>query len=173
MASNPMQESPLRTLTDQIAIAADNGLDLIAIGMAVALPALCASLATVDGRAQGKQYKAWCETNLTDGAFSFLSAEDLYSIRCGMLHQGRFGDLQHTVSRVVFVPKGGASVTNCMYNNVYLYGVVEFCKNMCDAVNVWYEANKTDPIIKANSLKMMRYYPNGLSPRIALGAVIA
>jgi len=165
--------SPLYALLNQINAAANGGLHLVAIGMASALPTICASLASQDGRAGGKEYKAWCAANLTGTAFSFVTPDDLYSIRCGVLHQGRFGNLQHNVARVVFTPPGGASFTNCQFNDAYIYGVVEFCKNMCDAAYVWYEANKVDPIIEANSKRMMQYYPEGLAPYIVGMPVIA
>ena len=110
---------------------------------------------------------------MTGDAFRFVTPEDLYSIRCGVLHQGRFGDLQHHVARIVFTPPGGPSFTNCQIDNAYIYGVVEFCRHMCDAVDAWYEANKEDAVIKANSKRMMQYYPEGLAPYIVGTTVIA
>ena len=109
----PDQDSaPLYPLLNQINAAAANGLHLIAIGMASALPTICASLAAENGRAGGTEYKAWCAANLTGAEFSYVTPEDLYSIRCGVLHQGRFGDLKHSVARVIFTPPGGISMTN-------------------------------------------------------------
>jgi hypothetical protein len=165
--------SPLYPLLNQINEAATNGLHLIAIGMASALPTICASLAAEDGRAGGKEYKDWCKANLTSSFFNFVTAEDLYSIRCGVLHQGRFGDLQHNVARVIFTPPGGSSFTNCRSDDAYIYGVVEFCKNMCDAAYKWHEANRSNPVIEANSKRMMQYYPQGLPPYIGGRMVIA
>jgi len=165
--------SPLYPLLNQINAAASGGLHLIAIGMAVALPAICASLAMENGRSQGKEYKDWCAANLTGPEFSFVTPDDLYSMRCGVLHQGRYGDLQHNVARVVFAPPNGASFTNCKFDDAYIYGVVEFCKNLCDAAFKWHEANKADPIVVANSKRMMQYYPEGLAPYIIGMPVIA
>jgi hypothetical protein len=172
MNGSPTQ-SPLYPLLNQINLAAQNGLHLIAIGMASALPTICASLAAEDGRAGGKEYKEWCKANLTSAKFSFVTPDDLYSIRCGVLHQGRFGDLQHNVSRVVFAPPSGNLIANCRVDDVYIYGVVEFCQNLCDAALGWYEANKADPIIIANTKRMMQYYPQGLPPYIEGIPVIA
>lgn len=167
------EPSPLSALLDQINVAANGGLHLIAIAVASALPTICASLAAKDGRAGGKEYKDWCVANLTGPEFGFVTAEDLYSIRCGVLHQGRFGDLQHNVARVIFTPPGEASFTNCKFNDAYIYSVVEFCKNLCDAAFNWYEANKNDPIVASNSSRMMQYYPQGLAPYIVGIPVIA
>ena len=165
--------SPLYALLHQINAAASNGMHLVAIGMAVSLPAICASLSRADGRSGGVEFKDWCAANLTGTNFTFVTPEDLYSMRCGVLHQGRYGDLTHNVARVIFTPPGGLSFTNCKMNDAYVYGVVEFCQNVCEAAYVWYEANKQNPIIKANSERMMQYYPQGLAPYVAGMAVIA
>lgn len=156
---------PLHQLLDQIIRTAEGGLHLVAIGMAVSLPHLCASLGMEDGRAQGKQYKDWCADNLNGPEFAFVTPEDLYSFRCGVLHQGRFGDLQHKVSRIIFVPPNSTfGVVNCRIGDAYFYGVVEFCRNMCAASAKWYEANKDDPVVVANSKRMMGYHPDGFAP---------
>ncbi|CCG40657.1 hypothetical protein [Magnetospirillum molischianum] len=173
MALQEQTTLPLYPLLEQINAAAKNGLHLIAIGMASALPTICASLAAENGRAGGKEYKNWCTENLSGAGFDFVTAEDLYSIRCGVLHQGRFGDLQHSVARVIFAPPGGASFTNCQFGDAYVYGVVEFCENLCKAAFKWYEANKTNPIVEANSKRMMQYYLDGLPPYIVGMPVIA
>ena len=173
MCSSETQPSPLYSLLNQINVAAGSGLHLIAVGMAVALPAICASLKREDGRSQRREYKDWCAENLTGPEFSFVTPDDLYSMRCGVLHQGRYGDLQHNVSRVIFTPPGGASFVNCQVNDAYIYGVSEFCRNMCDAAYRWYENNKSDPIVEANTKRMMQYYMQGLPPYISGMPVIA
>ncbi|WP_370188744.1 hypothetical protein [Qipengyuania sp.] len=164
---------PFHQLLNQINGAATSGLHLVAIGMASALPDICASLASEDGRTNAKRYKAWCEANLSGSEFAFLTPEDMYSIRGGVLHQGRFGDLKHNVARVIFTLPGPMSFTNCMMNDAYVYGVVEFCRNLSAAAEVWFEANRNDPIVEANLTRVMRYHPEGLSPYMAGVAVIA
>lgn len=151
---------------DQICAAANGGLHLIAIGMAVSLPAICASLAAESGYSGGKEYKDWCSTNLQGDSFTAVTPADLYSMRCGVLHQGRFGDLKHGVERVIFVPPDGLGnvFVNGMVNDAYFYSVVEFCQNMCDAVRVWYWQHKAEPVVIANLSRMMQYHPNGLNP---------
>lgn len=172
LKASPTQ-SPLYSLLNQINAAAKSDLHLIAVGMAVGLPAICASLSTENGRSQGLEYKDWCAANLTGPDFSYITPDDLYSMRCGVLHQGRYGDMQHNVARVVFSLPGGVTFTNCKMGDAYVYSVVEFCKNMCDAAYRWYESNKHDPIIEANSKRMMQYYPEGLAPYISGMPVIA
>lgn len=160
------QESPLYPLLNQIMAAARGGLHLVALAMATALPDICAALASEDGRSNGPRYREWCDQNLQDGNFSFVTGEDLWSMRCGVLHQGRFGDLRHNVAKVIFTLPGGVSLTNCQVNDAYLYGVVEFCQNLCAAAHRWHEAHRDDPNVQVNSRRMMRYYPEGLPPYI-------
>lgn len=168
-----IQTSPLHQILDQINRAAEAGLDLVAIGMAVALPHLCASLSKEDGRAQGEEYKDWCAQNLNNENFSYLTPDDLYSLRCGMLHQGRFGDLRHSVSRVIFTPAGPIAFSDNILNDAYFCSVDRFCKNLCDAAHEWYNKNLDDPIVMKNLKLMMQYYSDGLSPYVSGLPVIA
>ncbi len=155
----------LQIMMEQIIRAAENGLELVAIGMAVSLPSICSALEREDGQSYRDEYKAWCAANLTDDEFSFVTPDDLYSIRCGFLHQGRFGDLKHSVARVIFVPAGqGAIFSNCRINDAYFYGAVEFCRNMCAATQRWLDANEDNEIIRRNLDQMLRYHPSGLHP---------
>ena len=166
--------SPLYRLLNQINDAAKAGLDLIAIGMAVALPAICASLAMENGRAQRDEYKDWCAANLTSQKFTGITPDQLYSWRCGVLHQGRFDDIRHGgLSRVIFVPPGGAKITDCNVRGAYLYGVVEFCRNMSDAAFQWFETHKEDAVVQRNAERLMQYYPNGLPGYVVGTTVVA
>ncbi len=167
--------SPLYNLLNQINAAASGGLHLLAVGMAVALPDICVSLSSDDGRSSGQKYKDWCAANLSDGGFSYVMGDDLWSMRCGVLHNGRYGDLKHNVGRVIFaVPTLQSNTfTDCVLNDAYFYSVVDFCKNICNAVLKWYETNKADPTILANGARMMQYYPNGLAPYAVGMPVIA
>ena len=166
-------QSPLYDLLNQINEAANHGLPLLAIGMAVALPDICVSLSSEDGRSDGKRYKEWCAANLPSDQFSYVTPKDLYSMRCGVLHNGRFGDMQHEVKSVIFTLPSGVSFTNCRSNDVYLYGVVEFCKNLCDAAYRWHQSVKDNPIVQENAKRLMQIHPNGISPHIVGMPVIA
>lgn len=163
--------SPLYGLLNQINQAAKGGLHLVAISMAVALPDICASLISEDGRTSPDRYKEWCRANL---AFNFLTPEDLYSMRCGVLHNGRFGDMKHNVARVVFVPpmENGNQVADCRSNDAFLYSVVPFCETVTKAVFDWLEQNREDPFVKVNIERLMQYR-NGLPPHIVGAEVIA
>jgi len=55
----------------------------------VVLPDVCAALESTNGRTSEKQYQNWCERYLAD---NLLTGCDWYTIRCGVLHQGRTVD---------------------------------------------------------------------------------
>lgn len=166
--SNKAPESsdlPLYAILNEIMQAAKNGLPLIAISQVVALPDICVSLESADGRSDGTRYKQWCADNLND-RLSYVTPEDLWSMRCGVLHNGRFGDLKHSVERVIFVPPGGTTFVNCVSNGAYLYGVVDFCGYFCNCVFLWCETNKDKELVKSNMQRLMQYRPGGLPPHI-------
>jgi hypothetical protein len=168
-----MAEGPLYALLDQINKAAKGDFPFLAIAMTVALPDICVSLASSDGRSGDRpRYKDWCEANL-GAKFGYVTADDLYSMRCGVLHTGRFGDLKHRVARVIFaLPKGGG-IVNSTVNDAYIYDVVSFCENFTRAVAVWFEKHKNDATVQANLPRLMQYYPQGLAPYVVGFPVIA
>jgi hypothetical protein len=165
--------SPLYPLLGEINRAADSGMPLLAVAMTVALPDICASLASENGRTNSDRYKAWCSENLSD-AFSFVTPDDLWSMRCGVLHNGRFGHLKHNVARVIFtMPGQPGTFVNCQFNDTYVYSVVDFCRNFTKCVYEWFERNRTNPVVQANIPRLMQYRPGGLDPYIKGPTVLA
>jgi len=106
-----ISESPLYPLLNEINKAVAFGLPLLAIVMTVALPDICVSLASANGRTTKELYKEWCKNNLGP-AFGYVTPDDLWSMRCGVLHNGRFGDLQHSVARVIFALTNSGMLAN-------------------------------------------------------------
>ncbi|WP_353214701.1 hypothetical protein [Salinisphaera hydrothermalis] len=165
-------KSPLHPLLDEINRAAQAGLPFLAVTMTVTLPDICVSLASEDGRSNRDRYKNWCANHLGEG-FSFLTPDDLYSIRCGVVHNGRFGDLQHNVERVIFALPDGNSFQNCQIGDAYFYSVVDFCRNFTGAVDAWFETNKDATIVQQNLPKLMQYRVGGFAPYIGGATVLA
>lgn len=163
---------PLYALLNEINAAAQGGAPFLAISMCVALPDICVSLTSADGRSNGERYKEWCANNLGD-KFSYVTPDDLWSMRCGVLHNGRFGDLKHNVARVIFTLPDSNSRANFLLNDAYMYGVVEFCVNFTHAVFAWVEANKQDPNLQVNTPRLMQYRIGGVSPYVVGPTVLA
>lgn len=167
-------QHPLYAILNEIVFAAKNGLDLIAISMAVALPDICSSLISEDGRTNKKKYKDWCTENLSNDFFSYITAEDMYSIRCGVLHQGRYGDLKHNISRIIFLPgNSGQIFIDCKISDAYIYSTQEFCSKICLAAYEWHKKNKNNINILNNSYRLMQYRIGGFEKYIKGLTVIA
>jgi hypothetical protein len=133
---------PLHHLLNEIYKAATSGLPFLAIAMAVALPDICVSLASQDGQSDGISYRQWCKVNL-GSEFSYVTSDDLWSVRCGVQHNGRFGEPDHSVAKVIFMPPGATTFTNSNMGDAYLYSIVEFCKSFTKTVEEWLEKIKT------------------------------
>ncbi|MEM6536356.1 MAG: hypothetical protein AAF668_01365 [Pseudomonadota bacterium] len=164
-------EHPIFPLLNEINIAAEKGLPLLAISMTVALPDICVSLISKDGRTDSRRYKEWCDNNLGT-EFSYVTSNDLYSMRCGVLHNGRFGDLKHEVGRVIFA-LDGAEMVNCKFNDAYIYSAPNFCRNFTVAVHNWIQENYENSIFKENTKRLIQFHPNGLAPYLIGPTVIA
>lgn len=175
MSVNLPGESPLYALLNEIMKASLGGTPLVAISMAVALPDLCVSLVSEDGRTDAKRYRQWCADNLTGTYFSFVTPDDLYSIRCGVLHNGRVGDLKNGVARVIFMLPCtmAAPIVNCKINDSWVYSAEEFCRNICQAVHDWSEAHRDDPQMIANLPNLIQYREGGFAPYIGGVTVLA
>jgi hypothetical protein len=167
-------ESPLCALLNEINTAAESGLPFLAVAMTVALPDICVSLASGDGLTDGPRYRQWCRENLGE-EFNFVTGADLWSMRCGVLHNGRFGDLNHNVARVIFaLPGRGANVfVGCKANDAYFYSVVEFCRDFTTAVENWFEKNKDNPTVQTNLPRLMQYREGGFPPYVRGTTVLA
>jgi hypothetical protein len=160
------ETSPLSHLLGEITKAATSGFPFLAVTMAVALPDICVSLASEDGRTDGIRYKAWCKANM-ESELKFATADDLWSMRCGVVHNGRFGDLKHNVARLLFVPANSrAQFTDCKMNDAYVWSVDTFCSLLTAATARWFEKNKSNPTVQSNLPRLMQWYPNGLKPYI-------
>ncbi len=172
MSSHLPPLTPLHPLLDEINAAATHGLPFMAVAMAVALPDICVSLSSIDGRSDASRYKDWCRNHL-GSEFAYLTPEDLWSMRCGVLHNGRFGDMKHNVQRVIFALPGNATWTNAILDDVYFYSVDAFCRNLTQAVRQWLERHLSDPTIQANMPRLMQYRPAGLAPYVVGVPVLA
>ena len=150
--------TPLCPILNEIVRAAENGFAALAVAMTVALPDICVALASSDGRSgKVKEYKDWCDNNLPMGTLSFITSDDLWSLRSGFLHQGRFGDLQHNVARIIFALPQGTTFVNCKIGDAYVHSVVDFCKTITAATHIWMEKHHADANIQANMASLVQY----------------
>jgi hypothetical protein len=156
---------PMEAILTEIDRALDAGLYYLAIALSLTLPDICGALESPDGGATRERFTAWYDTYLAQ-TYQSLTAADCYSLRCGVIHQGRFGDQKGQYSRVIFtVPNPQKNVFHGnILNDAYNLDAVRFCHDLIDAVRTWYVAKKNDPNVAANIPKLVTYRPLGLTP---------
>ena len=164
----------MNALTDEIERAISSGLYYLAIMSSLALPDICAALESPDGETRGSRYKQWCEQWFVR-LYPRLTSDDLYYMRCGLVHQGRSGHPKSQYSRVIFtIPiASGNYFHNNVANDALNLDAPTFCRDMIGATTRWYIAKQADPNVVANLPRLMRLHPNGLAPYMVGMPVIA
>lgn len=159
---------------EEIRRALDARLYYLALVGTLALPDICAALESTDGQTTGPKYKAWCDQWLS-ARYPDITADDLWFMRCGVVHQGRAGHPKSQFARVVFtVPSADHSVWhNNVVNDALNLDIEIFCYDVIEAACQWYDTKQNDPHVLANLPRLMRYYPNGLAPYLQGMPVVA
>jgi hypothetical protein len=146
----------------------------LAIAMTLTLPDICAALEAVNGASNDARYKAWYTANL-EPLYPWLTADDCWKLRCGVIHQGRFGHPNMQYGRVIFLLPGqnvGMFINNKI-NDAYFTDLQKFCLDATQRARAWFAAKQVDPIVQSNLENLMQIRPNGLPPYIVGAGVIA
>lgn len=152
-------------ITDEVEKALRANLYYLAVVSALTLPDICSSLESESGSTSSPQYRAWYERWLFP-KYNDLTPEDVWSLRCGVIHQGRFGHPRMQYSRVLFTlpnPQNNYFHNNIL-NDALNLDASTFCRDMVAAVGQWHEAKQGDANVKANLPRLLRLYPTGLAP---------
>ena len=165
------EQSPLEIIFRDIERALDSGLHYLAIAVSLSIPDICAALECDPDKiwVTEKKYVAWCEANISD-QLGFMTALDCYRLRCGVLHQGRFGHPKARFDHMLFTipnPQRNVFHMNMMEiggKKVLNLDTVTFCHDMISAARRWYEAKRDDGNVQANISNLVRLRPHGLAP---------
>ncbi len=155
----------MKTITDEIERALSSKLYYLAVVVALGLPDVCAALESADGTTSGRQYQAWCDAWFLP-SYPPLTSQDLYSMRCGVVHQGRLGHPKMQYARVLFtLPDASGNVYHRnVINDALNLDVVTFCRDMIRAAERWYAAKQGDPSVVANMPRLVQFHARGLPP---------
>src|ERR1043165_600714 len=135
----PRPTQPTATPIDNVLVEIERALSkrfyYLALVTALSLPDICAALESSDGRSVTKRYKAWYKLHLgARSSMEHLSEDDCFSLRCGVVHQGRFGLAGSQYSRVIFaLPHNNNIFVGCISEDAYFVSIVEFCHEFTDA----------------------------------------
>lgn len=165
----------MQVITDEIERALSAELYYLALIGALTLPDICAALESADAQTTGQRYQAWCETWFTPAYSSMLTGRDLWALRCGVVHHGRFGPPQSQYARVVFTLPNAmqALVHNVSVDDVLSLDALTFCRDMIQAALSWYAANQNKAEVIANLPRLVQYRSEGLPGYIVGIPIIA
>jgi len=154
----------------QIRAASVAGLYYLAFFGALTLPDICGALASNDGKATGTKYKAWLRAYVPEQA---NNADEIYGLRCSLLHQGRMlpHGGQFPIASVVPLP-GQPQLHNLSTSNeadgdrVGWLSIPMFVDEVTRGAETWYSQYGTTETVKRNTEKFVRVRPEGLAPYI-------
>lgn len=155
----------METILSEIELAIKAGLYYLAVAMALTLPDICAALESEDGQTSNKKYKAWYSANLAE-KYPRMTDVDCYSLRCGVLHQGRCGHPNSQYGRVIFtIPNAQQNFFhNNILNDALNLDAPQFCADVVQSVRDWFVSSRHLVNVQANLPNLVRFRPFGLSP---------
>lgn len=167
---------PIEQLLKEIENALRAHLYYVALLFSVTLPGICAALEDPSGSTVGKdssEYKRWYTAHFAH-KYSNLTDVDCYSLRCGVVHQGRFGHPKMQYGRVIFMlpdPRGNV-FSDCILNDAYFTDVRKFCTDMVHSVRDWFTIAQNSPIVQRNLTNLVQLRPTGMKPYISGAPII-
>lgn len=153
---------PLETILREIEGTLAAKLFYSAIMMVLALPDICAALSSSDGQTCGQRYRDWYDRNLAS-RIPLLTSNDAYRLRCGVVHQGRFGHPRMQYARVVFVPPSDQpgfttmSLHHCIFDDTLILNPNLFCAEIMAGVRDWFVREGMAAEIQKNLPQIMAY----------------
>jgi hypothetical protein len=157
--------TPLDAALDDVDRALGAGVWYAALVVALTIPEVCAALESPDGTGGSTRYKAWYDTHMAP-AYPRLTADDCYSIRCGVLHQGRMGRPGMQYARVLFTVPNARRMFfhNNIMNDALNLDLVTFCNDLTAGAQRWYAGKQTDEVVARNAPNLVQLRAGGLAP---------
>lgn len=133
---------------------------------------ICSALESENGETDKHKFMAWYENHLGPH-YEWLSSQDCYGLRCGLIHQGV---MRHDVKnskgiplppsrwkRIGFLLADGTGVEmrEISTGDVYLTGLSEFCRDVLKRVTEWAVSARQTAIAQKNAEKLLHLYPTG------------
>ncbi|GAB5447161.1 hypothetical protein [Gymnodinialimonas sp.] len=160
-------------ILEDVERALDAKLFYVALSVALSLPGVCAALEQVDGSTSGQDkrlYMDWYDRYLAAG-YPYLTALDCYSLRCGVIHQGRFGHGKMQYARVVFTI--GDTLHKNILNDALNLDISLFCRDVVAAVRQWEIDKSLNLTVRRNLPLLVKYRPEGMAPYVKGAPVIS
>ncbi len=164
----------VQTFTNEILRAFTLGNYYLALLGSFQIPEICSSLQSVEGTTSKQRYKDWSEEWFLS-RYNLITSTDLYSMRCGVVHQGKFGHENMQYERVLFTLPTVQRIVlhNNVINDALNLDASIFCNDMVDASLRWWTERKHDFNVQANLSRLISIYPDGMPPYIVGVALIS
>ena len=143
------------------------GLYNIALQSTLAIPDICGALSSKDGNASGPNYKDWFNKNVSILYDDCLDGEVVYTLRCSLLHQGKFTHPKQKYDRIIFQPPNKnrivihKMIAKMNDENVLTLNLNTFCEDILLSAKIWSFRNKDTEIYKNNSINLIQTDSNG------------
>jgi hypothetical protein len=145
----------METLTGEIKNCLLNKLWYAGLVLTLMLPDVCAALESKDRRATPERYKAWFNTWVATKYPGILNADQMYYLRCGVAHHGKFEHPAMKYERIFFTLRPNGQFFHCnVFKNALNLDIPFFCK---DGVDEWFAAKKADPSVKKNLARLVQF----------------
>jgi hypothetical protein len=152
----------------EIENAIKNGFYYISISTCLTLPSICMCLESDSGDTKGKDrtlYIEWFDLYFKK-KYQMLTGNDLYILRNGVIHNGRFGHDNMSFSRILFTiptPDKNYFHKNIL-NDALNVDAITFCNDIVCSVREWESKNIENANVKRNLPRLVEFRPNGLAP---------
>ena len=155
----------MRTILNEIEGALNANLYYAAIALTLTLPDVCAALEHPTGKSNGNRFKTWWRQNLAEN-YPQITDVDMWMLRNGVVHQGRFGPEGMQYSRILFTipnPQRNVYHRNIVNDALNLHAEI-FCQDVMDAVRQWLIDKADDPTVLRNLPNLLTLRPEGMAP---------
>jgi hypothetical protein len=175
------EQNPLEPILQEIENALSLKLGYLALTVALTIPSICGALEHPSGEDDSGRYRKWYK-RYVGSKFKNLTPADCWSLRNGVVHQGRFGTDSQKYDRVVFVPPNDNNFR--MTGNpivkferqggpptCILIEIRDFCEAMTAGARNWFETARHDPNVQRNMDRIVKPRER-LDPTFDMGPVI-
>lgn len=156
-------------ILDQVWGVYEAGFPYAALMLTLAVPDICATLELPPEAKPKSEMKAryirWYNANIAV-RYDHLSAEECFSLRCGMLHQGRMGNDDAPFDRLFFSfgeikMRGSVRIDDGPTEHLVGVSLPEFMGVMKASVEEWLQKKAGDRHVQKNLTRLVRQYGDG------------
>jgi hypothetical protein len=162
----------VKRLLAEVRAASAADLHYLALFGALALPDICGALASDNGRSSGPKFKDWLRANVPEQAGQ---ADEIYGLRCSLLHQGRATPHGTTIPVAFTGSSGRLHDLSMDVDGVRVAWLASdvFVEEVASGVERWLAQSGQTKTVQRNREAFARLRPNGLPPYVVGRPVIA